>query len=130
MRRWLAIGVWFALVSPAGSTIAVAQQKISRAHMEACVRWALVGDRYVTRNNCDTPVSILFMTLYDGHIVARDVTPGGRFESDPVDANKAREMMFTVCPVGYRPSLHFTLENAEPISVSLYNCLPPGKPTS
>ncbi len=39
-------------------------------------------------------------------------------------------MMFTVCPVGYWPSLRFAVENAEPISVSLYNCLPPGKPIS
>jgi hypothetical protein len=130
MRRCLAIGFLLAFVWYAGSSTAVAQQKISRAHMEACVRWILVRDRYVTRNSCDTPVSILFMTLYDGHVVARDVPPGGHFQSDPVATDKAGEMMFTVCPVGYWPSLRFAVENAEPISVSLYNCLPPGKPIS
>ena len=125
MRCWLALAVLLAL--PAGAT---AQQKQSRAHMEACVRWALVGNRYVTVNRCDTPVSIQFMTLYDGHVVEKDVRPGGHFESDPVDADRANEMMFAVCPIGYRPNLRFAVENAEPISVSLYNCLPPGKPSS
>ena len=125
MRRWLAVAALLAL--PA---LASAQQKESRAHMEACVRWALVGDRYVTVNRCDTPVSIQFMTLYDGHIVQKNVRPGGHFESDPLDPERAKEMMFSVCPLGYRPNLRFTVENAEPISVSLYNCVPPGKPTS
>ena len=125
MRRWLATAMLLAL--PA---LAAAQQKQSRAHMEACVRWALAGDRYVTVNRCDTPVAILFMTLYDGHVVEKDVRPGRRFESDPIDNDKANEMMFAVCPIGYRPNLRFAVENAEPISVSLYNCLPPGKPTS
>jgi hypothetical protein len=121
MRRGLVIVVLLAL-----PVFAAAQ---SRAHMEACVRWTLTGNRYVTRNSCDTPVSILFMTLSDGHVVAKDIQPGGRFESDPL-GDKANEMMFTVCPVSYQPNLRFTAENAEPISVSLYNCVPPGKPTS
>ena len=125
MQRWLAIAVL--LVLPA---LAMAQQKESRAHMEACLRWALAGDRFVTRNSCDTPISILFMTLYDGHVTEKNVMPGGRFESDPLDPDRAAEMIFSACPIGYRPSLRFTVENAEAISVSLYNCLPPGKPTS
>ena len=125
MRRWLAIAVVLAL-----PVLAAAQQKESRAHMEACVRWALAGDRFVTRNSCDTPISIQFMTLYDGHITEKNVMPGGRFESDPLDPGRAAEIMFSACPIGYRPNLRFAIENAEPISVSLYNCLPPGKPTS
>ena len=125
MLRWLAAVVVLAL--PA---LAAAQQKESRAHMEACLRWSLAGDRFVTRNSCDTPVSILFMTLYDGHITEKNVAPGGRFESDPVDADRTAEMMFSACPIGYRPNLRFAVENAEPIRVSLYNCVPPGKPTS
>ena len=125
MRRDLAIAA--ALVLPG---LAIAQQKESRAHMEACVRWAREGDRFVTRNSCDTPISILFMTLYDGHVTEKNVMPGGRFESDPLDAARPTEVMFTACPIRYRPNLRFALENAEPISVSLYNCVPPGKPTS
>ncbi len=125
MLRGLAIAVL--LVLPA---LATAQQKESRAHMEACLRWTLAGDRFVTRNSCDTPISILFMTLYDGHITEKNVMPGGLFQSDPVDANRADEMMFSACPIGYRPNLRFAVENAEPIRVSLYNCVLPGKPTS
>jgi hypothetical protein len=125
MGRWLAIVV--CLVLPG---LTAAQQKISRAHMEACVRWTLSGDHYWTSNSCDRPVSILFMTLNDGHVTEKDVAPGGRFDSGPIDPAKPMEMMFTVCPVGYRPNLSFTVENAEPISVSLYNCLPPGGPIS
>ena len=37
--------------------------------------------------------------------------------------------MFTACPVGFRPSVGFTVENKEPISASLYNCVV-GEPTS
>ena len=70
------------------------------------------------------------MTLYDGHITEKNVMPGARFESDPLDASRPAEIMFTACPIRYRPNLRFAVENAEPISVSLYNCLPPGKPTS
>lgn len=125
MRRIL---VFAALLSlPA---LAAAQEEVSRAHMEACVRWTLSGGRFVTRNSCDTPVAIQFMTLYDGHVVEKNVPPGGTFQSDPVDADRTDRMMFSVCPVGYRPSPSFTLENAQAIRVSLYNCQPPNKPTS
>ena len=125
MRRWLATALLLTL-----PVLAAAQQNVSRAHMEACLRWSLAGERFVTRNSCDTPVSILFMTLYDGHITEKNVMPGGRFESDPVDVDRAADMMFSACPVGYRPNPRFAVENAEAIRVSLYNCVPPGKPTS
>jgi hypothetical protein len=125
MRCGPAIGLLVAL-----PIVASAQPRESRAHMEACLRWSLAGNRFVTRNSCDTPVSIMFMTIYDGHVVTKDVAPGGRFDSDPLDANLTREMMFTACPAGYRPNLRFNTENAEPIRESLYNCVPPGKPTS
>jgi hypothetical protein len=123
MRRWLLTCALLAV--PA---FAMAQQKESRAHMEACVRWAFVDGQYLTLNSCYTAVSILFMTLYDGRVVEKDVMPGSQFESGPVDRSKAIEMMFTVCPIGYQPSVRFAPENVEPISVSLYNCLPLIKP--
>ena len=104
------------------------QQKVSRAHMEACVRWIGTAGQFLTLNSCDTAITIQFMALADGRVVARDVQPGNQFESGPMDPAKSTEMIFTVCPVGYRPSVRFAPENAETISESLYNCLPLGKP--
>jgi hypothetical protein len=123
MRRWLAIAVL--LIVPA---VAAAQAKISRAHMEACVSWALVDWQYLTVNKCDTAIAIQFMTLYDSNIIQKNVLPGDTFESGAIDRSKATEMMFTVCPAGFRPNVAFKPENIEPISVSLYNCLPLEKP--
>ena len=125
MRRAL---VFAALALVPG--LALAQEEVSRAHMEACLRWTLTGGRFITRNSCDTPITIQFMTLYDRHLVEKDVAPGGVFQSDSVDVDRAKEMMFSACPVGYRPSPRFALENAEAIRVSLYNCRPSNKPTS
>ena len=125
MRRALA---WAALALLPG--LALAQEKVSRAHMEACLRWTLAGSRFITRNSCDTPITVQFMTLYDGHLVEKDVPPGGVFQSDPVDIDRTNQMMFSACPTGYRPSPRFTVENAHAIRVSLYNCQPSNKPTS
>lgn len=122
------VPVFAALVLLPG--LALAQAEVSRAHMEACLRWTLAGGRFMTRNSCDTPVAIQFMTLYDGHITEKNVPPGGVFQSDPVDTERTDQMMFSACPVGYRPSPSFTLGNAQAIRVSLYNCQPPNKPTS
>jgi hypothetical protein len=123
MRRWLATCALLAV--PA---LAAAQEKQSRAHMEACVRWAAVDGQYLTLNSCDTAISIQYMTLADGHVIEKDVMPGSQFESGRLDPSKPTDMIFTVCPVGYRPSVRFASENAGPISESLYNCLPIGKP--
>ena len=109
---------------------AAQQPKQSRAHMEACVRWVAIGGQYLTLNSCDTAVSIQFMALADGRTVEREVQPGNQFESGPMDPKKPTEMIFAVCPVGYRPSVRFARENAETISESLYNCLPLGRPGS
>jgi hypothetical protein len=124
-RPWLlAIGALL------GAPAAVAQlpQQESRAHMEACVRWAFAGRVYSTRNSCDRPVTIMFMVLDEGRIVEGDVAPGGQFSSGAIAGDGGRTMMFTVCPTGYVPSVRFVRENAEPIMVSLYNCLPLGRP--
>jgi hypothetical protein len=126
MRRWLAIVALLAL-----PLLAQAQEeRESRAHMEACVRWSAVDGQYLTINSCDTAISIQFMTLADGHVVEKDVMPGSQFESGPIDRTKPTDMMFTVCPIGYRPNVPFKLQNARPIQDSLYNCLPVGKPDS
>ncbi|MBS0540036.1 MAG: hypothetical protein JSR47_14820 [Proteobacteria bacterium] len=123
MRRWLVAGVLLAV-----PLAAFAQAKVSRAHMEACVRWVATGGQYLTMNSCDTAVSIQFMLLDSGRTIEKDVMPGSQFESGPIDTSNGAEMMFTVCPVGYVPNVKFAPENAEPISVSLYNCLPRDRP--
>ncbi len=125
MRRWLAAAAL--VLSP---LLAAAQDRESRAHMEACVRWSGVDGQYITINSCDTAVAIQFMTLYDGKLTEKNVMPGGSFESGPIDPAHPTDMMFTVCPINYRPNVPFKQENAETISVSLYNCLPIAKPAS
>ncbi len=128
MRSTLALPAMLTALALPAPAQAQAQEQQSRAHMEACVRWVHVDGQFLTQNSCDTAVSIQFMTLYDGHVIEKDVMPGGQFESGPVDSLKATEMMFTVCPAGYVPNVKFSRQNAEPISVSLYNCLPRARP--
>ena len=57
-----------------------------------------------------------------------ELAPGARFTSDAV-WGKTSGFMFTACPIGFRPSVRFALENKEAIGVSLYNCVA-GEPTS
>ena len=92
-----------------------------KAHMEACTRWDYSGAEFGTRNSCDDPVVILFMTIGDQQVIEREVAPGAWFGS-PADLSAG--WMFTACPVGYAPNLRFGLENKDAILDSLYNCLP------
>jgi len=125
-RPWPMAAACALLAAP----VAMAQlpHQESRAHMEACVRWSVADGQYATRNSCDTPVTIKFMMLDDGRVVEGDVAPGGEFASGPLGNGIGGTMMFTVCPIGYVPSVRFAVENAEPIMVSLYNCLPTARP--
>jgi len=127
MRR-PALALLATMVALALPSLATGRERSSRAHMEACVRWVHVDGQYLTQNNCDTAVAIQFMALSGGRVVEKDVMPGSQFESGSIDTTNGSEMMFTVCPVGYVPNLKFSRENAEPISVSLYNCLPRARP--
>jgi hypothetical protein len=106
---------------------AAQEQPQSRAHMEACTEWEPEGGHIGTRNDCNRPVAIKFMAYDGSHIVEADVPPGAWFDSG-VTAGEIEGFMFTVCPVGYAPSVRFTVENAKPIMASLYNCLPIDKP--
>jgi len=92
-----------------------------KAHMEACTRWGYADGEFGTRNSCDTPLSMLFMTLGDQRILEREVPPGAWFGS-AVDISQG--WIFTACPVGYAPSVRFSAENKDVITVSLYNCRP------
>ena len=58
----------------------------------------------------------------------RACAPGARFTADAV-WGKTLRFMFTACPIGFRPSVPFTLANKEAISLSLYNCVA-SEPTS
>lgn len=104
-------------------------QKSSKAHMEACTVWNYGdGDRVGTRNDCDRPVTIIFMAFSDQRIVEADVPAGGWFDSG-VSAAAADGFIFTACPVGYMPSVRFAMENRVQIAESLYNCVP-GRPNA
>ncbi|MBS0223283.1 MAG: hypothetical protein JSR91_21350 [Proteobacteria bacterium] len=115
-------------LSLAVSTGAATAQSSARAHMEACTEWAFEGGHIGTRNDCNRPVSIKFMAYDGSHVLEADLPPGGWFDSG-VAAGTIEGFLFTVCPVGYIPSVRFSLENAVPIADSLYNCLPIGKPS-
>jgi hypothetical protein len=108
----------------AGAAIA---QPSSRAHMEACTEWQPEDGHIGTRNNCNRPVAVKFMDQDGGNVREANVPPGGWFDSR-VAQGAIQGYFFTVCPVGYVPSVRFSLENAAPIADSLYNCLPVGKP--
>jgi hypothetical protein len=110
------------------ATAAPAQQQ-SRAHMEACVEWTVANGRIGTRNSCSKPITVLFMAHGDTRTVPGDVPPGGWFDSGATFASAPDGFMFTVCPVGYLPSVRFSPENKAPIVESLYNCLP-GRPNA
>jgi hypothetical protein len=102
-------------------------QESVRAHMEGCLVWNAEGNVAV-RNDCSRPLTLWLMNFADEQVVTADIAPGGRFTS-AFAWGQSGGFMFTACPVGYRPSLRFAIENKEPIGVSLYNCVA-GRPTS
>ncbi len=117
---------WLGALAVLAPLVASAQQHPWKAHMEACTEWKHPGARIGTRNECNRPVTIMFMDYGDRRVVENDVPPGGWFDSG-VDG-PSPGYMFTVCPVGYVPSVKFSLENQAAIIQSLYNCLPRDKP--
>lgn len=104
-----------------------AAQTQSRAHMEACTQWKSEGGHIGTRNDCDRPVAIKFLAYGAAQVIEADVPPGGWFDSSFVDG-AIEGFLFTVCPVGYVPSVPFSMKDKTPILESLYNCLPTGRP--
>jgi len=106
--------------------LTVSAQLRPKAHMEACTVWNQGGAHIGTRNDCNRPVSILFMDYRDQHVVEADVAPGAWFDTGA--SAPSTGFMFTVCPLGYVPSVRFSLENRVAIEDSLYNCLPRDKP--
>jgi hypothetical protein len=102
-----------------------AAQYPAQAHMEGCLVWSVAKGNLVVRNECSRPMTFMFMSFDDGHVLQSEVAPGAWF-----DTGRRRgegEFMFTACPVGYVPSVRFAIENEKPIRESVYNCQP-GRP--
>jgi hypothetical protein len=102
-----------------------AAQYPARAHMEGCLVWSVAKGNLIVRNECSRPMTVMFMSFDDQHVMQSEVAPGAWFDT----GRRAGEVefMFTACPVGFVPSLRFAIENKKPISDSLYNCQP-GRP--
>jgi hypothetical protein len=104
-----------------------AAQEASHAHMEGCLIWSAQGPVGV-RNECSRPIALLFMTFDDQAVVTAELPPGGRFISD-AEWGQSGGFMFSACPAGYKPHVPFSVENKEPIGLSLYYCVG-GRPAS
>jgi len=107
------------------ATVALAQEAVA-PHLEGCLIWNTSG-RVMVRNECSRPMTIQFMSLADQHVSTVELAAGGRAQFDATWG--ADGFMFTACPPTYVPNLRFAIENKEPISVSLYNCVS-GRPNS
>ncbi len=102
-------------------------QERRMAHMEGCLIWSREGS-IAARNECSRPIALKYMDFDVQQVVTTELAPGARFTSDSV-WGQSTGFMFTACPLGFRPSVPFALENKEAIGVSLYNCVA-GEPTS
>jgi hypothetical protein len=104
-----------------------AAQTQSRAHMEACTQWKSEDGHIGTRNDCDRPIAIKFLAEGSTQVIEADIPPGGWFDTNLADGT-IEGFLFTVCPLGYVPSVPFSMKDKTPILESLYNCLPAGRP--
>ncbi len=102
-------------------------QERRMAHMEGCLIWSREGN-IAARNECSRPIALKYMDFDVQQTVTTELAPGARFTSDSV-WGRTTGFMFTACPLGFRPSVPFALENKEAIGVSLYNCIA-SEPTS
>jgi hypothetical protein len=109
------------------ATATAEAQERRMAHMEGCLVWSRDGS-IATRNECSRPIALKYMDLDVKQTVTTELAPGGRFTSDSI-WGQTTGFIFTACPLGFRPSVPFSLENKEAIGVSLYNCVG-GEPTS
>jgi len=120
------------VLAPLALVVAIAAparaQESVRAHMEGCLVWNAEGNVAV-RNDCSRPLTLMLMNFADQQVVTTDIAPGERFTSAFAWGQTGGGFMFTACPVGFRPSLRFAVENKDAIGVSLYNCVA-GRPTS
>jgi hypothetical protein len=96
-------------------------QEAVAPHLEGCLIWNTSG-RVMARNECSRPMTIQFMTFGDQHVSTVELAAGGRAQFE-AEWGRPDGFMFTACPPNYVPSLRFSIENKEAISVSLYNCV-------
>jgi hypothetical protein len=116
------------LATATAATVAAQAQERTAAHMEGCLVWNQSQGPVMVGNECSRTISFKFMDLETQKSQTVELAPGQRLTTDTEWGHPAG-FMFTACPVGLRPSVGFTVENKEPISASLYNCVL-GEPTS
>jgi hypothetical protein len=115
----------FLLLAMATATAEAQERRM--AHMEGCLIWSREGN-IAARNECSRPIALKYMDFDVQQTVTTELAPGARFTSDSI-WGQTTGFMFTACPLGFRPSVPFALENKEAIGFSLYNCVA-GEPTS
>jgi hypothetical protein len=93
------------------------------AHLEDCIEWGYRNGHYGAVNDCKESSSIQFMLINDERVIKGEVKPGAFFDTGLTgnQVSSSREM-FTACPVGYVPSVPFSLKYQDEIRESRYNC--------
>jgi hypothetical protein len=96
----------------------------SVAHLEDCIEWGYRSNHYGAVNDCKESSSIQFMLINDQRVIKGEVEPGAFFDTGLTgnQVSSSREL-FTACPVGYVPSVPFSLKYQDEIQGSRYNCL-------
>jgi hypothetical protein len=107
---------------------AVQAQERTAAHMEGCLVWNRPPGTVMVGNECSRSISLKFMDLETQKSQTVELAPRQRLATDTEWGHPAG-FMFTACPMGFRPSVEFSVENQKAISASLYNCVA-GEPTS
>jgi hypothetical protein len=104
---------------------AAISSQTSVAHVEDCTEWRYRDDRYGAVNHCKNSTSIQFMLTKDLRVIEGEVKPGEFFNTrltrNQVEGSQGL-WLFTACPVGYVPSVPFSLKNQDEILESRYNC--------
>ena len=93
-------------------------------HLEHCTEWRYRDDRFGAVNNCKDPVTIQFMLTSDQRVIERDIKPGEFFDTGLSRDERliAGGWLFSACPVGYAPSVPFSLAYQNDIRASRYGC--------
>lgn len=94
------------------------------AHLEDCIEWGYRNNRYGAVNDCKESSSIHFMLINDGRVINGEVEPGAFFDTG-LTGNQvsSSRLLFTACPIGYVPSVPFSVKYQDEIQASRYNCL-------
>ncbi len=110
------------------ATVAAQAQERTAAHMEGCLVWNRPPGTVMVGNECSRSISLKFMDLETQKSQTVELAPRQRLATD-TEWGQPAGFMFTACPMGFRPSVEFSVENKQAISASLYNCVV-SEPTS